>query len=481
MAVAAEIQYFLQSASEMSHIANDVYYFFHWTYPDTNAFIDAYPRDQRKGRTYRYGKHMDTLRDMGAYCEERYLAFRRDNREMTLGASHYHVETAGGQFCSFIDEYSVQMVNRGHQRLTDRAMEQAHRDYGLFDNLAVMKRACVRSYHDSHGYDPAFTARALEIANAQYDAYRQSELVQLQELRRVLGRQEVEVNERNKRRAAAYIRSQVAKDRKVVKRSVRAAERFLGAHKTRLFVGGKEMRITGRYATYVVEKTGGILSSHSGARLSVYTKEGDIFLCNLCIYTDKVPLLDHVISLLLHIKSGHEEDILARGNAFNVKEAAYDQDWLTPHLPQRVEPGRMAGARQIRIPAGALYEVYREPDRQDRIDVLRREIAEWLFAEIGEYCPPMPFTREVLLSGLDERRYAVTQAGQEALGIDRLPTNVEMAGLYDEFVGQGLGGQRIVEAPVYDVWLRPDTPELRAEIDDMERRRDERGVIPSGA
>lgn len=448
MACAPDIQYFIDCSCQGLDMAEDTAYFLRYIHPDTNGLIDGY---DRIGRKYKKRKHMDTLRDMGAYCEETYLGWRAQNREASIAASYFNYETMSRQIEQFVEEYSVQMVNRGHEHLTDRAIAQANNDYSFHHAITVLKRAAMRTYHDLNGYESGRLDQARALANVQWDALRSTEHETLVGMRRQIGAIEPDTLTRNSKKALRDLKTRYVAERRVIKRSVKLAEEFIGSKTTRMFIGGEEMQIEGANCTYVLKRRGNsMLQNHGQASLQLHTKTGEP-LCSICIYTDKVPILDHVISLLLHIKSGQEDEILTVGNLYNVKKLAYEQEWLTPYLPVKRDGELQGNTPRIRVPGFMLFECYREPDRQDRIDQLRRELAPYILEALGEFCAPMPATRAMLLSGLDQRRFAITTLGQQVLGLDRLPTNVEMAGLYEDFRAADLLGTDIIEVdhPLY--------------------------------
>jgi hypothetical protein len=76
----------------------------------------------------------------------------------------------------------------------------------------------------------------------------------------------------------------------------------------------------------------------------------------------------------------------------------------------------------------------------------------------------------MLLSGLDERRWALTHAGQRALGIETLPTNVQMAELYREFEEGELAEMGMIAAaqPILDEVAREQ--EIHEAFDETYRR-----------
>lgn len=403
---APDIQYFLDSSFQCMHIAQDTYFHFMYQDPNVNSFVDAY---DSKNRKYVKRKHWDTLQDMGAYCEEELIRWRATNPSNKVGPSYSVYEGIATQFEEFVQHYAAVAVDRGHVRFDDRAKMACHDQFRMFDNLAMLKRACVRAWHDLEGYDKPVLSRALKMLNDEWTERQHDEVIALEDLRRQLGVQN-DCNIRDRKKAADYLRRKLKQDRKTIKRSINHGNLIMGEETTKMFIGGGKVRVEGKHCVYEIRKTGGLLGSHGSAALSVFTKEDDIHLCNLCIYTPNVPVMDHVASLIMHIKAGEEEDILKIGNAFSInQQEAYSHEWLVPHLPKRDERTLFEPdddltrviARHLRNTHG-IMPLDREVRRERLID-MRAPVAKMLFDEMGKFCPPMQLTRIGLLSGRDLR------------------------------------------------------------------------------
>ena len=404
---APDIQYFLDSSLQCLHIAQDTYFHFMYQDPNVNGFIDSYDAANRR---YVKRKHWDTLQDMGAYCEEELIRWRGTNPENKIGPSFSVYESLAQQLEEFVGHYAAVAVDRGHTRFDERAQMACHEQFGMYDNLAMIKRACVRSWHDLEGYSKPVLDRALLMLNQEWTERQQDEVIALNELRRQLGVRADDCNIRDRKQAVAYMRRKLKEERKTIKRSINHGNLIMGEETTKMFIGGGKVRVEGKHCVYEITKTGGLLGSHGSASLGVFTKEDDIHLCNLCIYTPNVPVMDHVASLIMHIKAGEEEEILRIGNAFSINQRyAYEQPWLVPHLPERdkhtlFEPDddlTRVIARHLKNTHG--IQPLDRAVRRERLIDMRAPVARMLFDELGRYCPPMELTRIALLSGRDFR------------------------------------------------------------------------------
>lgn len=417
MPAAPDIQYFLDCSVECLHITSDTHWYLMYQASDVNEYVDAY---SSRGRPKPPGAHMHTLADMGLYCEERLIDWRKDRPEERIAASRSVYEGTGSQVEEFIRHYSGTIVDFGMTSVTDAGLRKADERFGLWNSLSVLKRGCMRAYSDLEGYSQPALDRSLQISNDVWDRRQQSRVVALDNLRRSLGVEDrTDHHQRDTTRAAAYLRQQIKQDRKVVRRSLAMGEKLLGTDTTRLFLGGGKIKIEGKHCTYEIEKTGKILSSHGGAKLSVFTKHDDIHLCNLCIYTPGVPLMDHVTSIILHIKANQEDEILKVGNAFAVAPVAYEQEWLVPYLPEKktTETTRLQRGIMAHL-ADNDYVHLERPEREARLRVVRPVIANIIFDALGKYAPPMPLTKAIFTAGRDWRgdQEAVDLASANLLG-----------------------------------------------------------------
>jgi hypothetical protein len=348
------------------------------------------------------GSPLQRVRELSLLCEERYLAWREHEPRASLGVTRTTYDMMASQVEEFLPRIAVGLVAAGHRGLTAEAMRHAEEAFGYLSSVAVLRRAAERLHADSHGYDQARLDEMCRISNEDFVDDPDGAGIDYPRLRRALDRNESLALGwgEGHRSFRQQTRRSVRHERRVVNRSLKASEQFLGAATTRLFVSGKSVRITGRLATYAVWRSGDLLSDHGGATVSVYNRAGDVFLCRLCIYTKGVPLLDHLTSLFVHIKAGQEECILREGNPYDVAPEAKDEPWLVPYLERSEAPVRLADERDGR-------DLPHRP--------LIRNLAAHFFEDLGDACPPMPETRDMLEQGYTSEDRVCVVLGQQRL------------------------------------------------------------------
>jgi phage pi2 protein 07 len=278
---------------------------------ETNAVVDGYrdPPDRV------FERHSLRLEDMGQFLEHRFVGWRHDNpqqaRWMSVGGLLSLPQTI--EFYEY--EMAVETVNKGFTTLPNNVNSR-------WESVAtVMRRFLTRATSDIAGMDHR-ALRQLSAEREEYITARHGDVTD-------------EVNRYfNRERAKSYIKSQKKKDRRVINRSIRLLSSLIGQDHTRMFISGDRIRIEGRHCVYELSKTGRMAAEHGGSGLSIFTKEDDIHLCDICVYTQGVPILDHIASIVLHVRSGDEEPILNIGNPYNVSDEARQQDWLVPYLPK---------------------------------------------------------------------------------------------------------------------------------------------------
>lgn len=118
--------------------------------------------------------------------------------------------------------------------------------------------------------------------------------------------------------------------KKAIKRGLKTLESFVGSNDVRLFNSGDGFIVEAKLFNYrfrkshtsIIKHTMNPLSIHVPYDIIVMTKE-NLELANLCVYFDETPLIDQLISTVLHLKSGNEEEVLRTGNFFNKKDSFY--------------------------------------------------------------------------------------------------------------------------------------------------------------
>lgn len=343
---APDVRYFLDGSIECGHIAGDVYHYFMEMAPDANEVLDAY------NSTETFDKHWHGLADTGMYLENIYIDRRAKKSGLDrLSPSFRGLTEFNTILKSQLFNASDVAVSNGFVRWTPGAEDLLNKEFAFGNSMKLLKRSITRASQDFDG----FTLEDIKQVREKIEAKRHAEFLLQQEqmlaLRSSIGADllseegsgfgdrlsvmssSVEIN-----KAKRKIQERVKKERGVIKRSARFLSKLIGDDATRMYVGGHALVIEGKHAIYELKKKSNLMNSHGGfAALSVFDKDNpDIHLCDLCIYTDGVPLLDHIASLVMHIRTGHEDEILRVGNATNCSTLAYEKKWLSDYLPSRM-------------------------------------------------------------------------------------------------------------------------------------------------
>jgi len=105
-------------------------------------------------------------------------------------------------------------------------------------------------------------------------------------------------------------------ERKAIRRGIELLADLIGQEAMRDFLRTRKMEIQGeKFSIHLTLDH--LKESHGGATTKVYVGEDEI--CSLCIYTPDTPILDHVASLITHVRAGLEDDIISIGNPFSIK------------------------------------------------------------------------------------------------------------------------------------------------------------------
>lgn len=352
---APDIEYFLDCSIECGHLTPDVYHHFMYDALDANDVVDGY----REPDNANFGRHWNRLIDMARHVERAYESWRIDHPQQAKLSSLYAAQHLHSWLDHSLRETAHYLVDKGKVTLDEGTLAYAEDQIGLVAQRARIERCLARIRDDLDGLSS-------------------EELIQLSRRATVsasqLGREGLLEHLRSTgqiKRPTSDAKRRTKFVRQVTKRSIRIFEQIMGTDTTRLFIGGDKLRIEGRKAIYEIKSNGNMSISHGGAKLSVFDKQHDIHLCDLCIFTPNVPMLDHVASLIMHIRAGEEEEILRIGNAFNLDAKAYEQPWLVPYLPERVRGRRRDGSEVIPI----LFD--RDPpveNRQAKIAALTEEV-----------------------------------------------------------------------------------------------------------
>ena len=116
--------------------------------------------------------------------------------------------------------------------------------------------------------------------------------------------------------------------RNIIKKSINGLKKFVPYNNIKSFINGAGFEVIGhkykwvisKKEHYTVEKYSKILNSiHIPYELKLYSKENE-FLADLCVTFSGCPILDQILSTVLHIKSGDEDGLLENCNFYNPSE-----------------------------------------------------------------------------------------------------------------------------------------------------------------
>lgn len=340
---APDVQYFLDCSVESGHMGADTHFYFMEIASDANAVLDSYEGrgkfETRRSQDFRH--HWHGLIDTGLYMESHFIKWRAEHRAGAREASLLGLRRFRHGITEQVRSAAGLLADNGHVGLTPSAMRLLDDRYGFTDTLGIFRRSLNRAAGDLRGASQDDLDGIQRSADARHAENRAAYLRAVGEVRGGVYSGDIDLYGKSTavelKRAKQALRDRAVQNRRVIKRSVRFLNRLVGQDTTRMFVGGEKIRFEGRLANYEFSKKTTLLNAHGGWHaLAVYDKDHpDLRLCNLCIATDKVPLLDHIASLVMHIQTGHEEDILRIGNAAMISPEAYEREWLVPYLPQK--------------------------------------------------------------------------------------------------------------------------------------------------
>lgn len=384
-----DISYFLDCSVACLHITGDTYHYFtNLAGSQATQIIDGYEENERQ-----FERHWHRLIDMGLHLEDRFLRWRcRADPEAIAEVSLLGLGGIELQMREFVGTYANELADRGHAALTPEALRDADRKFGFATNTEVMARAVRRIAADLSGATRSDLLAIRQRLRQRAEDQRRADAEFVEQHRRGLVVAEPDRDYRDREAEIEQVRADLRRaeeakqkeERKIVKRSIKLAQKLLGHDTTRLFIGRHKIRFEGRHAVYEMTRTGSMTGSHGSSRLSVFDKENDVHLCDLCIYTPTVPVLDHVASIALHIRTGNEADILTIGNAFNISEQGKRTPWLQPFLPQLRPDG-----------VGSLRAAARDAGWQRRNDHLRRLLHRRWFEIVEPVVPTMRTMRGI--------------------------------------------------------------------------------------
>lgn len=370
---APDVQYVLDSSLQSGHIGGDTHFYLMEIAQDANEIVDGH-----QDAAANYDSHWQRLLHMGHYFEEHYVRWRAKNPADAKLASFQGLTNLPEILHEMVHSCAGKLVDDGHTSLTPSALLLLDETFEFGGTKQIMRRTLRRAQHDFEGWSPqgiadvrlvadgkreenrrAYDAAIARMMQGMHDQVNQSLVNMGAEpngyegfyIQTTCGTNSTVVpnyypagarrerTDKEIRDTQRMLAERVKQERRVIKRSVKFLTKLVGHDTTRMFISGDRVRFEGQHAIYELQKVTRLNNPHGGYRaLSVFSKEHpDLMLCNICIYTPKVPLLDHVASLVMHIRAGEENEILKIGNASQVHESAYELPWLAPFLPKKYD------------------------------------------------------------------------------------------------------------------------------------------------
>lgn len=400
--LAPDVSYCMYGMMDSGQITGDTLFYFQYIDPKPNDTFDRLSLERGKPRVFKQ-RHWISLGEHALLLEDQYVKWRSQNSVKRFGASYYGYECVKDQLVDFVNNMASFAADYRRDQFDTPTIDALDRKFGLMDCIHVFRRTMARLRHDLNDLDQKRLTEARMICDHVFDEHRARYDVALEEIRNEHRITPLALDHSDDiKRTVQYIQREIKKDRKIIKRSVKFAQKLLGHDTTRMFISGDGIRIEGNHCLYEIKKYGRMLDGH-GATLSVFTKEGDIHLCNMCIFTPKVPLMDHVASLVMHIRAGEEDEIFKAGNLSKIHDSAYDLEWLAPHLPEKVDPSDTNDmGNQIRAFMIANHpSMFRDgiPTPQEHVLKMRREVAAFLINQLGR--DNVPFVSQRLIESIN--------------------------------------------------------------------------------
>jgi hypothetical protein len=381
-----DIEYCLQGSLECGHITLDTYNYWHDLAPDPDAEIDRiFEAHRRRPET----SPVDYLSAAGLALESRYIEIRAADRGTASAISMGALPFFRTGFAGFVA-----------QELP--ALFECHPVEAEI-TVGRLKRYARRLAADVLGRSVTEIVDVMSEQRRQQEErrrIRQATLIQQYRDHEDLWDDTGSRWSRNRPTSGAL--SAMKRERKArqraISRSIRFAQKIIGADVTRMFVRGDRVRFEGNLADYEVTRIGRFDRVHGQYRLSVFKKQTDVHLCDLCLYSDGVPLMDHIATIAMYIRADQEEEILKTGNALSISPAGRREDWLQPYLPEPVSRSAVTlDELRLPVPGGddlVLQLGLQSPTIQRSSEIARRTMRS-LIRAVPEITDLMALSRQV--------------------------------------------------------------------------------------
>lgn len=133
--------------------------------------------------------------------------------------------------------------------------------------------------------------------------------------------------------------------KKALNKGINMFKNLFGSEMITTFINGNSFMIEGQYYNYRFKKNSSLLyyteniNSHNiQYDLEIMDKKTDLIYGKLCTVFQDTPIIDQIISVILHIQSGAELKILENTNVYNKTEHFYGKThYLRPPKGQRIQ------------------------------------------------------------------------------------------------------------------------------------------------
>jgi hypothetical protein len=121
--------------------------------------------------------------------------------------------------------------------------------------------------------------------------------------------------------------------KKAIKKGLKMLNNFISNDDFRLFTNGDGFTIEGNKFNYCFKKSHTDFIQHTlnpnGSHIPfdmMILDKNNIELCKACIYFNETPIIDQLLAIVLHLKSGNECEILSTANYYNRKPEFYTNE-----------------------------------------------------------------------------------------------------------------------------------------------------------
>lgn len=373
-----DIRYYLDSALEAYYIPLDVYVWATTFCPNITKLIDEMDEHPRYEHFKQKVGKQSSLVSAGLLLEHEYLEWQQkvptEYSALCLGAAIKLFSLEG-----FVKNTLGPVVE---SKRSSFPLIKIWDDYVRYETDEYRVYDAVRYARDNQKFALASLKRIVDQWNSL------SENPDFSEYRLIRERYELAPNYNHQLhrqdlvdllRGQSIIKKPV---RKALKRSSELLDDVAGQGTTSLFLSGKRLVVSGRKYDFHLTKDGSIAGSHGACRTVVYQSGTDNFVAQLCVYTDKVTVFDHLASIVLHCQAGLEDEIINQSNLISVSDLELLPDASKRKEIERRELNmqRLEELEERRAPLSKIDQIRRRLSDQAKRQILKKVVAPY---EIG--------------------------------------------------------------------------------------------------